>query len=147
MNPAAYEGFAQENKRIDLNWVLIDPVENSRINLKDFEGQVIFINLWAEWCKPCQKEMPSIQNLYNRFKDRVVFVTVVERYLPETKQYIEANGFTFPVYEANTPQSYNTRGAIPATFIISRNGEVAMHAVGEYKWDGEDIVSLLEDLL
>lgn len=147
MSPAVYEKFSQENKRIDLNWVLVDPVEKSRVNLKDFEGQVIFINLWAEWCRPCVEEMPGIQNLYNRFKDRVVFVTVVERYLPATKLYIEESGFTFPVYEASTPRSYNTRGTIPATFIIGRNSEVAMHAVGEYKWDGEDIVSLLENLL
>ena len=147
MNPATYRGFAQENKQLDLDWNLVDPVENSRINLKDFEGQVIFINFWAEWCGPCRIEMPSIQNLYNQFGDRVVFVTVVKEYLPATEEYIKQKGFTFPVYEAHTPRSYNTRETIPTTFIINRNGGIAMHAIGRYKWDGEDIVSLLEDLL
>ncbi|MGQ0646399.1 MAG: TlpA disulfide reductase family protein, partial [Gemmatimonadaceae bacterium] len=35
----------------------------------DYRGEVVLINLWATWCVPCVTEMPSIQRLYDRYRD------------------------------------------------------------------------------
>jgi len=44
------------------------------MNLTSQKGKVIFINYWATWCAPCRAEMPSIQSLYNDYKDKIEFV-------------------------------------------------------------------------
>ncbi|MFQ5717518.1 MAG: peroxiredoxin family protein, partial [Nitrospinales bacterium] len=41
-----------------------------KINLADYRGKVLFINFWATWCSTCKVEMPSMEKVYRRFKDR-----------------------------------------------------------------------------
>ena len=54
-------------------WQLKD--ENGNIfNFESVKGKVVFINFWATWCPPCIAEMPSIQNLYKDYKDKVEFL-------------------------------------------------------------------------
>ena len=47
----------------DFNWKL-QSFEGQEVNMEDFKGQVIVVNLWATWCPPCVAEMPSFQKLY-----------------------------------------------------------------------------------
>jgi len=44
------------------------------VNLESLKGKVIFINYWATWCPPCRAEMPMIRNLYDDYKDKIVFL-------------------------------------------------------------------------
>ncbi len=46
-------------------------------SLKDFAGQVVFINFWASWCPPCKKEFPEINELANEYKDHNVRVLAI----------------------------------------------------------------------
>ena len=48
----------------DWDWVLT-PLEGESVTLGEFEGQVIFLNLWATWCGPCKREMPQLQALHD----------------------------------------------------------------------------------
>ena len=47
------------------------------IALSDFRGKVVFLNFWATWCPPCKQEMPSMERLYRRYKDRGFTVLAV----------------------------------------------------------------------
>src|SRR5438552_2968552 len=45
--------------------------QQSRLfKLGDYHGKVVFLNFWATWCQPCIKEMPAMERLNQRFKDR-----------------------------------------------------------------------------
>jgi hypothetical protein len=44
-------------------------LEGNNVNLEDFKGKTLFINIWASWCGPCRSEMPFIHSLYNKVKD------------------------------------------------------------------------------
>jgi len=136
-----------ENEKIDLNWNLVSKTNGfPDINLEEYRGKVIFLNLWAEWCGPCISEMPSIQNLYTDYKDKISFVTVVVDYTEHTENYMSETGFCFPVYEAHLPQSYGYE-TFPTTWIIDKEGNIAIHHIGEFKWDTQEVKNLLESLL
>ena len=45
-------------------------LSGGKVNLKDYRGKVVFINFWATWCATCKVEMPSMQKVYDQFKDR-----------------------------------------------------------------------------
>jgi thiol-disulfide isomerase/thioredoxin len=48
------------------------------VSLSSMRGKVIFLNLWATWCEPCRREMPSIETLYEKFgKDKSFVILAV----------------------------------------------------------------------
>ena len=67
-----------KNERISVsysNWKLQSD-NNTTLNFNTTKGKVVFVNFWATWCPPCIAEMPSLQALYNDYKDKVVFLFV-----------------------------------------------------------------------
>ncbi len=53
-------------------------LEGSEVSLKDFEGKVVFLNFWATWCGPCREEMPSMERLWQRFKEEDFVILAVD---------------------------------------------------------------------
>ena len=49
--------------------VTLPDLEGNQVALKDFHGNVVFLNGWASWCAACRAEMPSMERLYQKFKD------------------------------------------------------------------------------
>ena len=49
------------------NVIFLDQ-NDQKINIKDFNGNLILLNFWATWCEPCKEEMPSLDRLQNNSK-------------------------------------------------------------------------------
>lgn len=123
-------------------------------NVIDFEehrDKVIFINFWATWCAPCIAEMPSIQNLYDSFKDNptVVFAMInVENPHYKASKFIKNKDYTFPVYFPDAsliPKVYESKG-IPTTFVIDRAGSIVYKKVGMASYDSKNFIKFINDL-
>ncbi len=54
----------------------ISDFDGARHRLSDFRGKPVYVNFWATWCIPCQKELPEMQELQDRHKDDLVTITV-----------------------------------------------------------------------
>lgn len=113
-----------------LDYVLKDQNGNS-ISFKDYRGKVIFLNFWATWCPPCQKEMPHIQSLYEKYKDSddVVVLTVV--YPPGEKNgeqsvydFLKEHDYTMPVLFDMDGALSRDFGIVsyPTTIMVKRDG-------------------------
>jgi len=44
--------------------------ENKLISTLNFRGQILFIDFWASWCKPCRKQFPELKKINNNFKQK-----------------------------------------------------------------------------
>jgi len=124
-------------------------LDGTELDVADLKGKVVFLNLWATWCPPCRAEMPSIQRLYEKMKDEGVAFALVSHEAPKTvRKFVEESGYTMPIYTAAgaAPPAFQTR-AIPTTFVIGRDGKIALRQVGAKDWNDEDTVSLLRRLL
>lgn len=101
-------------------------------HMESFRGRTIFLNLWATWCAPCLAEMPYIQKLYEDVGDEgIVFITIsTDEEADVARQYIEAKGYTFPVYRVDGPMPALYRSpTLPTTWVISPEGKLAtVHA-------------------
>jgi thiol-disulfide isomerase/thioredoxin len=120
----------------------------SDINLNDLKGKVVFINYWATWCPPCRAEMPSIQSLYNDYKDKIAFVFLTTDEKSKVDKFYAENKYDLPTYNLNSnpPSELNTR-SIPATFIIDKNGKLALKEMGASNWNSSKVRQLLDDLI
>ncbi len=130
----------------DYNWAF-ETMDGKTVNMKDFAGKTIFINVWATWCPPCVAEMPSIQQLHDQVKDNenIVFVIVTNEKKPRVEAFIKKHGFTFPIVMARskTPKAFHSE-SIPVSFLVSPKGEIVLKEYGSQKWHGEETVKLLK---
>jgi len=120
------------------------------ISLAHFEGEVVFMNIWATWCPPCIAEMPSINKLYQQFgeSDNVKFVLVsMDDEFDKAKQFMEKRGFDMPIYHYRTkvPGTYESN-VIPTTYVISGDGKLMMEKQGLAKYNTPEFEQFLRDL-
>ncbi len=131
----------------------LEDLNGRTVTLADLRGKVVFLNVWATWCGPCRQEMPSIETLYDEFKDNKDFVILAvsqdTRGREAVEPYVERNGYHFEVLldpENKVGESYDV-GGVPETFIIDRDGRIVAHHMGAFDWSSTDFRAALQELL
>jgi len=120
--------------------------------LSEYKGKVIFLNLWTTWCPPCRMEMPAMERLYRRLRDRdfvMLAVSADEAGKEAVAPFVEELGLTFPILldpEGRLSPRYGVTG-YPETFVINREGKVVEHMIGPADWQSEEMVGFFESLL
>lgn len=104
------------------------------IKLSDYRGQVVLVNFWATWCRPCQVEMPEFQAVYEKYHNAGFTILGVNQ--AETvdlvRPYVEEGGYTWTFaldQTGETSARYQVYG-IPQSYLIDRDGKVV------YMWLG-----------
>ncbi|HMC00190.1 MAG TPA: TlpA disulfide reductase family protein [Flavobacteriaceae bacterium] len=131
----------------DFDWKLRD-ISGTKINLKDYKGQVIFLNLWATWCPPCIAEMPSVQALYNDYNDKIVFFLVTDEETEIIEKFLEKNGYDFNIQQplSESPELLKS-SSIPRTFLIDKEGNILINKSGAANWNSEKVRNTIDDLI
>ncbi len=122
------------------------------VNLANLRGQWVFVNFWATWCPPCRDEMPSMEMLNRRFKDKgltMVAISVDEDW-NEVKRFFGDNDPSFKVLWDRTKKvstgMYGTR-KFPESYLISPDGQVAVKFIGPRDWYNIGTVKYFEEIL
>jgi peroxiredoxin len=122
----------------------------NKISSKDFAGKVLVVNFWATWCPPCRKEMPSMQRLWHSLrKEGVELIAIDFGDPPEpVQEFAREENIEFPLLLDPTGDVVRAFGVVglPTTFVIDRQGRVALKAIGERDWDAEHIVTTIRKL-
>lgn len=108
-------------------FTLSDPTV-ALVNLRDLEGQVVLINIWATWCPPCRAEMPTIQATYEQYRERGFTVLAVNQAEDATTvaTFMQQFGLTFPALldsDYAVSKSYQVR-VLPSSFFVDRAGVI-----------------------
>lgn len=110
-------------------------LDGESIKLSELRGKGVLINFWASWCKPCRDEMPAIQRVYDRYKDKDLEVLAVN--IAETE--VTVDGFvrhldlTFPILmdkNREVTKQYGI-GPIPSSIFVSPEGKVVGKVSGQ----------------
>ena len=130
--------------------LFLSDTKGQSIDIADLRGKVLFINFWATWCPPCIAEMPSIETLYEHFKENenVVFLMVDADNDPQkSMEFMKKNGWTLPVYfpGGNIPSDYYT-GTLPTTVIVDKEGRITFKHSGTADYSNQKFKNYLIEL-
>ena len=103
-------------------------------SLADYRGQVVVLNFWASWCKPCRDESPLLERWHHRIRDRGATVLGVDilDVTGRAQDFIDEYGLTYPMLKDKDGEGLDKFGvaAYPETFVIDRQGRIAAVARG-----------------
>ena len=109
------------------------------VELKDLEGEGVMLNFWATYCKPCEAEMPYMEKMYAKYKDKGIEIVGVNLDLTElvVHRFIDRYDLTFPIPQDESGQIRELYGIgpIPSTFFINSDGEVVEIVEGALSLD------------
>lgn len=124
-------------------------LEGDTVALSSFTGDVVVLNIWATWCRPCVIEMPALQRLHEELADDGLRVVAVSVDAPigvigafgeaggDVRRFVEEHGLTFTVLHdpsGSIESRYQVNG-LPTTYIIDRDGRIRRKLLGAREWD------------
>lgn len=125
----------------------VQDVNGKTINLQSLKGKKVFVNLWASWCPPCRREMPSIEKLAKSVdKNKVTFVMLsLDDNFDKAKAFVKQQQLTLPVYypTENLPALFNVQ-AIPTTFIFDEGGNLLRRIDGGDDYNSPEYRKLMQ---
>jgi len=103
-------------------------------DLAQERGKVVLLNFWATWCIPCRTEMPELQGLADDLQGEpfVLFTIDLQEDASTITPFRQELGLRLPVLldqDGDVTRTYGVR-ALPATFLIDRNGILRQQRLG-----------------
>jgi len=127
------------------------------LDLADFKGRTVLLNLWATWCVPCRKEMPTLDALEQKLGGpdfQVVAVNIDTRDPDKPKAFLEDIGVHKLAYYADpSAKSFQDLKAIgrafgmPTTLLVDPNGCEIGTIAGPAEWASDDALKLIKAAL
>ena len=121
-----------------------------KLALTDFKGKVVLLNVWATWCSPCRKEMPTLDRLQAKLggKDFEVVALSIDRDGPDVvRKFFQEIGvrnlalYIDPTMEA---QSKLQLVGVPTTLLINRDGREVTRYTGAAEWDQPEVIETIK---
>ncbi len=142
------------------NFILADALElapalafqdadGNALSLEDFRGQYVLLNLWATWCGPCKREMPSLDRLQASLGGqnfRVLALSEDRTGVEDVKAFFGEIGIeNLVIYIDETASSSRKFGVsgLPGTILLDPQGNMVGRMIGPAEWDSPEAVALL----
>ena len=110
------------------------------LRLSSLRGKVVVINFWASWCEPCKKEMPRLEQAWQRYRSRgVTFIGVnTTDFTGDAQRFVKRYRLTFPVVRDGNGRVLARYGGLPIpwTYFVNREGLIVGYIRGEVTAEG-----------
>jgi thiol-disulfide isomerase/thioredoxin len=127
-------------------------LEGKPAGFADFRGRPVIVNLWATWCQPCLREMPSLERLQEKLAGRLTVAAVSQDRGGETtvRSYLTRLGLDkVRVYldpKSEVGKAFGVRG-LPTSIVLDATGREVGRVEGAAEWDSAAMLAVLEPLV
>lgn len=147
---AGPQGFAVHDTPQPLANIRFATDNGARLNLEKFRGRVVLLNIWATWCPPCVKEMPTLDALQSKLgsaKFEVVALSIDRSGPTAVRAFFKRIGVkNLTMYIDETMLSATALRAfgLPTTLLINADGQEIGRLIGPAEWDDPEMVDFLK---
>ena len=138
-----------KDRKIYDNVIFFDKKEQ-KINIKEFNGNLLLLNFWATWCEPCKKEMPSLDRLQinqNLSNLKIFAINISQESDKKVDDFfIDLNIENFdPYFDAPTTlaKTFSLRG-VPTSILFDKNGKEFARIIGSINFDDKKFIDWLK---
>ena len=131
------------------NVIFLDQ-KDQKINIKDFNGNLVLLNFWATWCEPCKKEMPSLDRLQNNSElnnIKVFAINISQESLRKINNFFQELNIEYldPYFDAPTTlaKTLSLRG-VPTTILFNVEGKEFARIIGSIDFDNLEFIEWLK---
>ena len=124
--------------------------KDEKINIKDFDGNLVILNFWATWCEPCKEEMPSLDRLQvnpklNNLK--IFAINISQENLQKSNDFfkdLNINNLE-PYFDSPTTlaKKFSLRG-VPTSILFNSKGEEFARIIGSIDFDDIKFIDWLK---
>jgi thiol-disulfide isomerase/thioredoxin len=149
LNKGAMAAFLPRPKPLDLADISFAGADGASKSLRDWQGKVVLLNIWATWCVPCREEMPTLDKLEAALggKDfEVVAVNIDRGKGDKPKSFLAETGAThLALYTDPSGKLFSVVKAVgmPTTLLIDREGREIGRLVGPADWNSPEALALI----
>ena len=118
----------------------LSDLDDKPVALERYKGKPLIVNFWARWCGPCKVEIPELIAIRKANKGKLEVLGIgIEDKVDAAKEFAKAYEMDYPVFvaqEKGIPLMQalaNTKGGLPFTLVIDRNGQVVQKKLGIMK--------------
>lgn len=126
--------------------------------MKDFRGEILVVNFWATWCPPCLEEVPKLNDIFDRYKNKgvqVIGIALDKDSVELVTPFVKRNKISYPILMGNQQvlnglsagsMGKNFKG-VPTTLLFDQEGKIRKRFDGSFDLEQleESLQSLLED--
>lgn len=144
--------FIAENPPQPAPAISFTDMAGNAVSLTDFKGNVTLVNLWATWCQPCLKEMPSLIRFQEKEGGALKVIALSEDLggADKVKAFVDKHEFgKLAIYldpKSTALHAFKLRG-LPTSILIGKDGKVLGKVEGSADWDSDKIASAIKPLL
>ncbi len=122
---------AEDERRQHLDFTLTD-LAGKQWTLRGLAGKVVLVNFWATWCPPCRKEMPDLDALYQKFRDKgFVVLAISDEDRAKVAPFLTEHPVSYPVLldpDRRVNEQFVVHG-IPKSFVYDRSGHLVAQSI------------------
>jgi thiol-disulfide isomerase/thioredoxin len=147
------QNFVLRDEPVPLKDFQFEDGEGHVQHLADFRGRVVLLNIWATWCLPCRKEMPTLDRLQTTLggPDFEVVALSIDRGGPEVvrKFFADIGVKNLAIHINPSSEAAFTLAVagLPTTLLIDREGQELGRLVGPAEWDAPNMVGFVESVI
>jgi len=133
---------------IDLGALHLFDMQGKPVSLSAYKGKPLFINFYATWCPPCNREMPELELLKQTLqKDSIVFLAISDENPALVQGFIHRSSSSFTFLQTSEHRDQYGINTIPTTYIFSSKGAQLFHTIGVEDWNNPKMVNKIHKMV
>jgi thiol-disulfide isomerase/thioredoxin len=127
----------------EIDKIKLTDLNGQSIHVKEYQGKTIFINFWATWCKPCIRELPTIEEAQKILRDeKIIFLMASNESAEQINEFSNLRKYKLNYVRIENGEEMNVQ-ALPATFIFNPRGDLVFSETGYRNWAEKNNIDLI----